>query len=95
MSHYNTTREQGDTLHAYQKKAEALEKRILNHMESHPDIPRWSPTALWKVFNDVPITSIRRALCDLTSEGKCFKSELMSVGSYGRREHNWVLRKKI
>lgn len=90
-SHYNTTSEKGATLRAYEDAAKSLEDRILLLMRVQSEIPRWSPTRLHGYFNNVPLTSIRRALTNLTKQGKCFKSEVMSVGSYGRREHNWVL----
>ena len=95
ISHYNTTHESGATLRAYENAAKSLEKRIYEHMIVNSDVPRFSPTKLHEVFNNVPITSIRRALTNLTKEGKCYKSDLMSNGSYGRPEHNWGLLKKI
>lgn len=93
-SHYNTTNEKGATLRTYEDAAKSLEERIILLMREQIEIPRWSPTRLHGYFNNVPITSVRRALTNLTKEGRLYKSEVMSVGGYGRREHNWVLIEK-
>ena len=40
---------------------------------------------------NAPITSIRRALTDLTSKGKLVKSSIMKMGPYGKQVHCWKL----
>ena len=41
-----------------------------------------------------PITSIRRALTNLTKKGKLEKTNKMEVGKYGKPEHCWKLIKE-
>ncbi len=42
-------------------------------------------------FRDVPITSIRRALSDLTKNGDLIKTSEMTSGDYGKPVHKWTL----
>jgi hypothetical protein len=39
-----------------------------------------------------PITSIRRAITDLTRSGYLVKTERMKIGQYGMPNHTWKLR---
>jgi hypothetical protein len=41
---------------------------------------------------ECPITSIRRALTNLTNEGKIIKTGVKTVGLYNKKEHLWRLR---
>lgn len=43
-------------------------------------------------FKSVPITSIRRAMTDLTDEGKLEKTTFMSTGAYGKPNYRWRLK---
>ena len=38
-----------------------------------------------------PITSIRRAITDLTNEGKLVKTNSLKKGNYGKKCHCWKL----
>lgn len=53
-----------------------------------------SPDFVWiksGLFNqDVPLTSVRRAITNLTAEGKLVKSERKTRGRYGKAQHTWV-----
>jgi len=42
-------------------------------------------------MTDAPITSIRRALTDLTNAGKLIKTRNMKQGPYGKQSHTWRL----
>ena len=37
-----------------------------------------------------PITSIRRAMSDLSKDGKLVKLEQFTIGKFGKREHLWM-----
>ena len=37
-----------------------------------------------------PITSIRRAMSDLSKDGKLVKLEQFTIGKFGKREHLWI-----
>ena len=91
--HHNTTNEDGKTLTDFDNKAKSQEERILEYLKQHePLLVLLTPSlAQHKVFNNkIPITSVRRALSNLTRDGhleKCGKV----MGQYGRPEHNWRL----
>jgi hypothetical protein len=36
-----------------------------------------------------PITSIRRAMSDLSKDGKLVKTDQFTIGKFGKREHLW------
>ena len=41
---------------------------------------------------DIPITSVRRSISNLTKEGKLLKSSLATVkGAYNMRNHTWTI----
>ena len=37
-----------------------------------------------------PITSIRRAMTDLTKSGRLTKTPKLTIGKFGKKEHLWV-----
>jgi predicted nucleic acid-binding protein len=46
-----------------------------------------------KIYNkNTPITSIRRAITDLTAKGILRKTSVTAMGEYGKVEHCWVLK---
>jgi hypothetical protein len=54
-----------------------------------------SPSMVYKALGEKwPITSIRRAITDLTDEGKIVKTQKTIKGIYGKKEHLWELPKK-
>jgi hypothetical protein len=54
-----------------------------------------SPSMVYKALGEKwPITSIRRAITDLTDEGKIVKTQKTTKGIYGKKEHLWELPKK-
>jgi hypothetical protein len=42
--------------------------------------------------DDVPVTSIRRSMTNLSDSGMLEKTDKVMVGPYGRNEHFWRLR---
>ena len=50
-------------------------------IHNHPDVSR----RRW------PITSIRRAISNLTNKYDLVKTDIMRVGLYGKQEHCWKL----
>lgn len=86
-NYYNTTHEVGDTLRDFKEKNMKLESRIEKvFMERN----EWQPSELYNYFmRFYPITSIRRALTDMTTAGKLVKTEVRRDGMFGRREHVW------
>lgn len=93
---HNTTNESGHQLQRYQNQALSQDQRLLAYFnaayDANGDYVLLTPTnALILVFsNKVPITSVRRALSNLTRDGKlctCGKT----MGPYGHPESYWRL----
>tara|TARA_R100001460_G_scaffold108159_2_gene158477 strand:+ start:1028 stop:1321 length:294 start_codon:yes stop_codon:yes gene_type:complete len=92
MVYYNTTNLKGDELKTSQKKAVSQEQKILDIFNKY-QIPL-SPTDIYSDFFksiNAPITSIRRALSNLTRDGKLEKTSKKKLGMYGKYEHCWQL----
>jgi len=91
MSFYNTTHETGDVLKESHHRASSQESRILNYflMFGKPLSPSM---ILQQMSLNCPITSVRRALTNLTLDNKLFKTDDYCIGTYGKREHLWRLR---
>ena len=92
--YHNTTESIQPELGKYQDKAKSQEERILRYMRKYPC--SMSPTeVLLSVFgNSVPITSVRRALTNLTNSGDAVKTDKQIKGPYGRPEFQWKLADK-
>ena len=93
---YNTTDETGSTLTSYQDKAKTQVERILEFYERHRGVP-FSPSQVQTALNmqGVPITSIRRAITNLTTIDKLVKTDIKTTGLYGRDEYCWRLAGRI
>ena len=88
--YYNTTNLKGDELKTSQKKTVSQEQKILEIFKNH-QIPL-SPTDIFSnFFKKTPLTSIRRALSNLTRDGKLEKTSKKKLGMYGKYEHCWKL----
>ena len=86
---FNTTGETGATLATYRAKASAQDRRILAIME---DLGMASPSQVWAAMDkSCPITSVRRAMTNLTSAGLLGKMDHKVMGAFGRPEHVWQI----
>lgn len=89
-SFYNTTHEVHPTLGQYEQKAVTQQDRILEWFRMYEQ--QASPSKVLKtVFpgEHIPITSIRRAMTNLTDAGELVKTDKQVKGSYGRNEYQW------
>ncbi len=88
MNHYHiTTTEHPTTVATYEHTAMKQDKRVLLLLM---EIKEATPSEIHSAFPvDVPITSIRRALTNLTKRGFAAKTEEVRKGMYGRNEHVW------
>ena len=97
MTMYNTTHETGVTLERSTTRNETQEDKILKIFNLVPDRPM-GPFMVWKMYNnyhtEIPPTSTRRAITDLTKQGKLIKTDTMEMGRYGKPEHTWKIREK-
>ena len=93
MTYHNTLSHEGETLREYQAKAGSQDEKILAYMKSFSYGTLFTPTMLHRAVFDFscPITSVRRALSNLTNANVLVKTEILSEGMYGREEHNWRL----
>lgn len=89
--HYNTTNETGQTLATYRQSAMKQEEAVLALFRSRR-LPM-SPSQVWRHYGAdlTPLTSIRRAMTDLTEQGLLERLEVKVEGHYGRPEHLWRL----
>lgn len=95
MTHWNSTHETGDTLRAYTQQANRQEAAVLALFRRHPDC-LLSPSTVCALLNkmlerDWPITSIRRAITNLTEQGHLEKTGNKVTGPLGRPEYRWTL----
>ncbi|MFH1486017.1 MAG: hypothetical protein ABIH46_08105 [Chloroflexota bacterium] len=91
--HYNTTAQRGKALKARWAKAESQEAEILALFtrRSTSTFTPWQVQAFLFSGSATPITSVRRAMTDLTKAGKLRKTERMGKGPYGQPCHLWEL----
>ena len=86
-SYYNTNKETGVDLAVSNGKASTQEELV---MEIYLTKKELSASDAWRIYDSkgvTPITSIRRAITNLTKEGKLFKTEKTTKGLYGKNEH--------
>jgi hypothetical protein len=84
---YNTNKTQ-DIATAI-KQNNKQEMQVYKLFQQHQKL---SPSAVWEMLGaKYPITSIRRAITDLTNQGLLVKTDNLTPGAYGKNEHVWVL----
>jgi hypothetical protein len=91
--YYNTNDETGETLQRSRTRTATQEDIIYRIFDGEPEL-ELAPSELLNMLGPDtvwPITSIRRALSDLTSEGKLTKTENKKLGPYGKHEFTWKL----
>ena len=90
MSFYNTIEETAEELAQSHAKAKTQEETIL-HCFNSCDEPLSPSMILARSGLRCPITSIRRAMTNLSNDGKLEKTDYYRLGNYGKREHLWAL----
>ena len=91
MSYYNTNKESGAALQNSNENARTQEQRIYGFFLMYGQ-PLSPSMVLEKLKLDCPITSVRRAMTNLTNDEKIIKTDVMVKGLYGKNEHLWRLR---
>lgn len=84
--YYNTTNESAEQLNMFKGKATKQENEILQLFKR--DI-LLSPSDVQKEFKNYPLTSVRRAITNLTITGLLEKTTDKRPGIYGRNECVW------
>jgi len=89
MDHsYHNTANETTRLNEFEVKAQKQDNEILAYFQSTPGI-HYTPPEVHFIFPNAPLTSIRRAITNLTRKGLLVKSERKKQGSYGRNNHTW------
>lgn len=88
QNYFNTTKESGNQLELFVKKAKSQDKEVMRLMQKYS---KASASQLIKYFKNVPITSIRRSLSTLSKKGKLVKTDDKVVGNYGRNEYVYAI----
>lgn len=91
--YYNTNDEQGDVLRDSRSNARHQQDVVLAHYRAHPGrniAPHQVPMPA-----GTPLTSVRRAITNLTEAGLLEKTDEMVPGTYGKQVHTWRLRQLV
>ena len=91
MSFYNTTSEKGQELKESHKKARSQEELIYSYFLTYGN-PLSPSQVLEQLKLNCPLTSVRRAITNLTLENKIIKTDEKVKGIYGKSEHLWRLK---
>jgi Fe2+ or Zn2+ uptake regulation protein len=84
--YYNTTNESEEQLNMFKGKATKQENEILQLFKKDTFL---SPSDVQKEFQNYPLTSVRRAITNLTIAGFLEKTAEKRPGIYGRNECVW------
>lgn len=94
MSYYNTNKETGTALENSKRRAISQEDVIMGLFREGDLL---SPDEVLNICNEEKsylLTSIRRALTNLTTKGLLVKNDVFKIGRYGKKTHTWSLSKE-
>lgn len=98
MSYHNTTNQTGEQLDIFSVAAKSQDELVLTFFKNYPNHD-FSPSKLheylikYKLIDEAtPLTSIRRALTNLTGAGKLIKTDKKVMSKYNRPEYVWKLK---
>lgn len=89
-AYFNTTKAKGDELATYRRKAAGQETVIAEFFKQRPG-RMFTPSDLSALLPRAPLTSVRRAISNLTAAGLLEKTEIKRPGVFNRPEHAWRL----
>jgi hypothetical protein len=94
LSYHDTTNEPVQLNIVYEQKARDQDRLILGYFKAL-NTPL-SPSQIFNILmtfdeipKDTPLTSIRRAITNLTKRGLLRKTDKKVIGKYGRQEYLW------
>jgi len=98
MSYHNTTNQTGEQLYIFSVAAKSQDEIVLNFFSNYPNHD-FSPSKLHDylikyqlIDAATPLTSIRRALTNLTGNGKIIKTDKKLMSKFNRPEYVWKLK---
>lgn len=94
MTYFNTNKESGTTLAKSEAKAKTQEGAVYRFFETNPTVSATPSHVQNLVLATCPLTSVRRALTNLTNAGKLIKTPVMADGSFGKKVHTWRLKRE-
>jgi len=89
-SFYNTNAETGDQLRQSCIRATSLQDQIFAFFRAAPG-RHYTPAEVARYFPKYPLTSVRRAMTNLTDAELLTKTKLRTPGIYGSPNFNWRL----
>lgn len=91
-SFHNTIDVSGQQLIDFEQKAQTQEDLILDCFKQYNKIDLTPDEVLDLCrFENTPITSIRRAITNLTKQGKLIKTNIQRKGKYGKLTYAWKI----
>ena len=89
---YNTNQESAEELQESRSRAKTQEGMIWEYFRDNPYV-ELTPFEIKSVLQmRAPITSIRRAITDLTNKDVLKKTDYMRMGSWNKMTHAWRLK---
>lgn len=92
-SFYNTTHEVNPDLARHRQAATKQDDLVLDFYRRRAG-ELFTPSEVWQragfAAQDVPLTSVRRAITNLTDEGRLVKTTVRRIGFYSHNEFCWV-----
>jgi hypothetical protein len=96
LDFFNTTNESGQLLRDSLEKSQKQGERVL-HIFRMYDCRAMTPATVHAVYENIysktPITSIRRAMTDLTTKGYLIKTNEKALGCFGANNYKWRMLK--
>lgn len=92
--YHNTKKESGKKLITSKTRANKQELKVLKFFEANNNSNTYSPEDILDQVDfgrNVPITSVRRAITNLTSAGYLRKTSLKKKGKFGKQIHTWQI----
>ena len=93
MTWYNTTKEPNKS--ELDQMAQSQEEKILDWFIEHPHIEATPFNIQQWCLPSSPITSVRRAMSDLTRDGNLEKTDRKAMEKYGMRNYQWKLKERL
>ena len=91
MSFYNTIQLDGEVLKEAIRNGERQQDIILDIFRKYPE-KHITPSEIYMTLGKLwPITSIRRAITNLTNEGHLIKTDHQRIGLYEKPNYCWTL----
>ena len=92
-SFHNTIEARGADLKHLDARAQTQEQTILNFFRQHVG-RMFTPSEIHQRLYSpsTPLTSVRRAITNLTEAGHITKTDVRTLGPYGVNEHCWYVR---